>query len=129
MNNFTLPPFQFSCNRGHKVYFFNLTHTCFFPTFASVLAFPLTLPFNLLIDNGIFPIDLGSSCRVSIHLNGKIDHLENFHPINIICDLLQAFEIAVYEQIIKHVRTTEKQHGFNWSTVPNWFCITFANTF
>lgn len=90
---------------------------------APILAVHLTILFNSLLDDGIFPSCLKSGFVVPIYKKGDRAAINNYRPIVIQSALAKVFEALVLEQLYHYLRPFihDSQHGFlrGRSTITN----------
>lgn len=90
---------------------------------AILLAYPLCIIYNMIIENSVFP-DLWKLSKVTpIFKKGDNTDITNYRPITIICNFSKLLEIILYDPLYAHVNNCllPEQHGFisGRSTVTN----------
>ena len=90
---------------------------------AAILTKPLTIIFNLILKQSMFPHAWSESRIVPLYKFGSRNEMINYRPITLINNFAKIFEIVLHSQMYSHVTTclAPQKHGFTKgkSTVTN----------
>jgi hypothetical protein len=90
--------------------------TVIFKRHASLLSFPLSKFFNLLISSGTYPTEWKTTTLTPLHKGGKKGVLDNLRPIGAIHFLPKLFDSMLNEVVWQHLRAnsiiSNEQFGF-----------------
>ncbi|XP_063904785.1 uncharacterized protein LOC135123838 [Zophobas morio] len=95
---------------------------------AAVLAYPLSILFNLILKTCTFPDVWKLSIISPVFKCGERTAVENYRPISLICNFAKIFETVLHKSFFFNIRSliSDSQHGFviGRSTVTNLCAFT-----
>ena len=80
------------------------------------LAKPLSISFNKLLDNGVFPTAWKTANVCPVHKKGNKSEISNYRPISLLCNISKVLEKVVYKRLYDYLMDNnlliEQNSGF-----------------